>query len=203
MAESDISETKAALRRASLQRRDGLDKPWRAQASAAITSAALALPDLDEGPVSGFWPIRSEVDCRDLLVRLHERGLELCLPVIARGRQVFLRWAPGDLLEARGFGLSEPPDSAPIIEPRICLVPLAAFDRNGGRLGYGKGYYDQALADLSRRGRVTAIGLAFSVQEVDRIPIEPHDHLLDFVITEREVIRPLPALRGGRRDTST
>jgi 5-formyltetrahydrofolate cyclo-ligase len=189
MAESDISDIKAALRRAALLRRDTLDQTWRAQASAAITAYALALPELSTGPVSGFWPIRSEIDCRELLLQLHERGLELCLPVIARGRQVFRRWSPGDMLEGRGFGLSEPPASAPIIEPRVCLVPLAAFDRRGGRLGYGKGYYDQALADLARQGSVTAIGLAFSVQEVDSVPVEPHDHLLDVVLTEREVIR--------------
>ncbi|WP_046862697.1 5-formyltetrahydrofolate cyclo-ligase [Microvirga massiliensis] len=202
MAESEPSQIKAALRRAALQRRDGLDAPWRARASAAITAAALALPDLDTGPVSGFWPIRSEIDCRDLLWQLHERGLELCLPVVDRGRQVFRRWTPGDALESRGFGLSEPPDTAPIIDPRVCLVPLAAFDRRGGRLGYGKGYYDQALGDLSRHGHVTAIGLAFSVQEVDRVPVEPHDQLLDLIITEREVVRPA-ASPHGLRDTPT
>jgi 5-formyltetrahydrofolate cyclo-ligase len=191
MADPTLLDIKARLRGEALSRRDALDPAWRAAASNTIADRVLALPGIDGGPVSGFWSIRSEVDCRGLMAALHARGAELCLPVLSPPRMIFRRWAPGEPLESRGFGLSEPPSTAPAIAPRICLVPLAAFDRRGGRLGYGKGYYDGALAALAAQGGVTAIGLAFSVQEVEAVPREPHDHPLDLVITEREVVDPL------------
>jgi 5-formyltetrahydrofolate cyclo-ligase len=97
---------------------------------------------------------------------------------------VFRRWRPGAPLEAAPFGLSHPPAEAGTVDPDVLLVPLAAFDRRGHRIGYGRGYYDRALARLDARGRRRAIGVAFSVQEVDAVPDEPHDRRLDAVLTE-------------------
>ena len=90
-----------------------------------------------------------------------------------------------------GFGLSQPPPEAPIVTPDIMLVPLAAFDRNCGRIGYGKGYYDGAIAGQIERGnRPRTLGLAFACQEVEAVPLEAHDQRLDGVLTERELILP-------------
>jgi 5-formyltetrahydrofolate cyclo-ligase len=80
-----------------------------------------------------------------------------------------------------------PPPGAPIAEPDLILVPLVAFDRRGHRLGYGRGYYDRAIAAARANGRrVPLVGLAFAVQEVELIPAEPHDVRLDWVVTERD-----------------
>ena len=86
------------------------------------------------------------------------------------------------------FGLSEPDATAPEVAPRALLVPLAAFDRRGHRIGYGAGYYDRAIARLSAIGPLFNIGVAFSVQQIERVPDEPHDRALDVIITERETI---------------
>ncbi|WP_099903585.1 5-formyltetrahydrofolate cyclo-ligase, partial [Methylobacterium frigidaeris] len=96
----------------------------------------------------------------------------------------------GDTLAAGGFGLSEPGPDAPVVDPRVLLVPLAAFDRRGHRIGYGKGYYDRALARLDAQGPVLAIGIAFSAQETPRVPDSPHDRPLDGIVTEAGLIDP-------------
>ncbi|TXM96918.1 5-formyltetrahydrofolate cyclo-ligase, partial [Methylobacterium sp. WL122] len=72
----------------------------------------------------------------------------------------------------------------PGLDPTALILPLAAFDRRGQRIGYGRGYYDQAIARLSRNGPVLTVGIAFAVQEIDRVPAEPHDRPLDHLVTE-------------------
>jgi 5-formyltetrahydrofolate cyclo-ligase len=70
------------------------------------------------------------------------------------------------------------------VSPELVVAPLLAFDRHGGRLGQGGGHYDRTLANLRAKGRVFILGLAYAGQEVDAIPIEPHDQRLDAVLTE-------------------
>jgi 5-formyltetrahydrofolate cyclo-ligase len=190
MTFQSISDLKARLRVDAFARRDALDPAWRDEASRAMAERALALPELrGVQPVSGFWPIRSEIDVRILLQGLHDRGQALCLPVVARPAMIFRAWAPGDPLVVSGFGVNEPLASAPTVLPAALLVPMAAFDRRGGRLGYGRGYFDRVLAHLARTHPVLAIGVAFSVQEVTEVPLEPHDRLLDIIVTDTDTIR--------------
>jgi 5-formyltetrahydrofolate cyclo-ligase len=190
MTGPDTASRKASLREAALGRRDALDPGWRAEASERVARRALAMPELvGLAPVAGFWPIRSEVDPRPLMRALHGRGQALALPVVVDRRLVFRTWTPGDILVRRGFGLSEPADAAAEVSPRALLIPLAAFDRTGGRIGYGKGFYDRTLAALRGRSPVLALGLAFSVQGVEGAPVTEHDEPLDMVVTEAEVIR--------------
>ena len=179
------SSDKAALRRETLARRDALDTAFRIQAARDLAARALPFA-IDPAIVSGFWPIRSEIDPRPLMQRLTAGGCTLALPAAGPDGLVFRHFAFGDTLAPAGFGLSEPPESARTVAPRIMLVPLAAFDRRGHRIGYGAGHYDRAIA---RYAPVLTVGLAFAVQEVAAIPGEPHDRPLDWILTERETIR--------------
>ena len=183
---------KSAIRQDVLSRRDALSEADRARMSAALTEHPLPFLDvLADGPVSGFWPIRSEIDPRPLMRRLAQLGAALCLPVVRDTGLQFRAYAFGDPLDKAGFGLSEPPQTAPEVRPRIMLAPMAAFDRFGDRVGYGKGHYDRAIERMLADGKpLTIVGLAFSLQEVERVPAEPHDRRLDWILTEREVIRP-------------
>jgi 5-formyltetrahydrofolate cyclo-ligase len=185
------AETKDALRRDAFARRDALDPDRRARASQAITERALALPDL-EGltPVGAYWPMRSEVDPRPLMEALLARGQEIALSQIRHPHLSWRLWRPGDVLVKGGFGVREPGPDAPECFPKALLVPLAAFDRQGGRLGYGKGHFDRAIAALSNMHSVLTVGLAFAAQEIERVPAEDHDRRLDVVVTEAEAIRP-------------
>jgi 5-formyltetrahydrofolate cyclo-ligase len=115
--------------------------------------------------------------------------MRLALPVIAARDSPlgFRLWAPGDKLLRGPLGILEPsPDAAEIV-PDIVLVPLAAFDRSGHRIGYGAGHYDRTLARLRDSKKIIAIGLAFAVQEIETIPALPHDVALDYVLTETQL----------------
>ena len=142
--------------------------------------------------VAGYVAIRSEMDPTPLLARLSDRGVQFCLPVVEADRQTmhFRVWTPGEPLQPSEFGLSVPADTAAIVEPEVLLMPLAAFDGAGHRIGWGKGHYDRALERLETGRRRRKIGLAFSVQRVDAIPFEPHDRPLDMILTETGPIRP-------------
>ena len=187
----DISPplVKDALRREAFARRDALDREVRRAAARAIRDRALALPELrDRQIVGAYWPIRSEVDPRPLMRALIRRGQDVALSQILHPHLSWRLWRPGDVLVKGGFGVSEPGPDAPECFPKALLVPLAAFDRFGGRLGYGKGHFDRAIAALSAMHPVLAVGLAFSAQEIDRVPVEDHDRRLDVIVTEADVI---------------
>lgn len=182
------------MRRAALARRDALalDVDAVLEAVEALTERALALPDLaGTGPVSGYWPIRSEMDPRPIMEGLAGRGAPLALPVVTDGGLVFRAWAPWEPVVPAGFGTLGPPEGVAEVVPRVMLVPLAAFDRDCHRLGYGKGHYDTAIARLAAAGPLTTIGIAFAAQEIAAVPREGHDRQLDVIVTEREVIRPV------------
>lgn len=182
------SPRKAALRAEALSRRDALDLDSRLEWDAEIAAQALALPVWKggTGPVSAYWPMRSEADPRPILEALHERGLPLCLPAIVEKRMIFRHWAPYEPIVPGGFGTLVPAPDQPEVKPAILLVPLAAFDRRGCRIGYGKGYYDRALTEL---GPTLSIGIGYAAQEIEAVPDEPHDRRLDWIVTEREVLR--------------
>jgi 5-formyltetrahydrofolate cyclo-ligase len=178
---------KDIIRSDCLSRRDALSDAARARASEAVCNEVLAwLRGQAPGVLSAFWPIRSEIDVRPLMREAMARGYTLALPRIDKGRLTF-RLFDGDerSLVDGGFGTRVPSPSAEILHPEIVLVPLAAFDEGGGRIGYGKGYYDAALADLAARRRFTSIAVAFEAQRVERVPMEPHDWPLDWLATEK------------------
>ncbi len=185
---ADINDT---LRRQAFTQRDALDRDWRRQAARTIARHALELPELQNvQPVGGYWPIRSEVDPRPIMRALLKRGQTVALSQILHPRLSWREWRPGDVLVKGGFGVREPGPDAPECFPRALLVPLAAFDRRGSRLGYGKGHFDRTIAALIELHPVLAIGLAYSAQEVPSVPAEPHDRRLDLIVTEIGVIVP-------------
>ncbi|WP_407049914.1 5-formyltetrahydrofolate cyclo-ligase [Methyloraptor flagellatus] len=193
---ASIKLVKAAVRAEALGRRDTLPPEYRAAVTERLLDFLDALGIPAGARVSGFWPICSEIDPRGLMRALAARGHALGLPVILPDRttMIFRRWSIGGALEAAGFGLSVPPASEPEIRPDVMLVPLAAFDRRGFRIGYGRGYYDRAIERIERDGPVLKIGLAFAAQEVPAVPIEAHDQALDFVLTENGPIACTPAV---------
>lgn len=182
--------SKTDLRTAALARRDALTSAQREAASRAVAARAFPAAIANETIVAGYAPIRSEIDPRPLMQALAARGARLALPcVTARDAPlVFRAWAPAQLLTPGAFGIAEPSTGAPALTPDIILVPLAAFDRAGHRIGYGAGFYDRTLAALRTTRSVMAIGLAFAVQESASIPAAPHDVRLDYVLTENETI---------------
>jgi 5-formyltetrahydrofolate cyclo-ligase len=184
---------KAALRAEQRRRRGALGARLRAAAATAVAATIVREFRLPPGGiVSGYWPLMDELDPRPAMERLAERGHPLALPRVQGWSRplAFHAWQPGDPLFAGPFQVMEPSPAAPVVEPRILLVPLLAFDRTGRRLGYGAGYYDMVLRELRAHGPAPfAIGVAFAAQEVAAVPTGPGDQMLDAVVTERRVHR--------------
>jgi 5-formyltetrahydrofolate cyclo-ligase len=179
-------DTKKTLRATALARRDALDPQWRIDASLRIADAAAGI-DIEPGAVvSGFWPMRSEMDVRPLMSALREKGARLALPAILDGTTiVFRELVRGADMVEMGFGTYGPGPEAEILVPALMLVPLAAFDDRGHRIGYGGGYYDRAIEKLRASGHAPRlVGVAFDCQQVERVPDEPHDVVLPEILTE-------------------
>ncbi|MGL4496148.1 MAG: 5-formyltetrahydrofolate cyclo-ligase [Beijerinckiaceae bacterium] len=194
---SDIPTLKRELRQAALARRDALAANDRRLWSEDVARHVLALPAFQNtpGPVAGFWPMRSEIDVRTIMEAAMTAGKMVALPAIVDGEVQFREWAPGEALMPGGFGTWVPAADAAVVAPRLLIVPLVAFDWNGMRLGYGKGYYDRAIARLRQSaGAVATIGVGFSAQEVETLPVESWDQKLDCIVTERGLAAP--AARG-------
>ena len=139
--------------------------------------------------VAGYAPLNSEIDPLPLLTLLAQAGARVALPRTLAGQPLqFHLWQPGQLLVKSAFGVAEPEPTAPVCEPDLIVVPLLAFDRLGARMGYGQGHYDRTLANLRRRQRVVALGLAYDAQEVANLPLEDHDETLDGILTEMRYI---------------
>lgn len=198
----DLPNLKAELRAAALARRDALGPHFRQEAAeAAARWAEPLIARIFPRIVSGYWPIRSEADPRPILTAARLAGASLALPVLLDRSTLRFRLFEGDeALVPAGFGTYGPPDAAPEVVPDLVILPLAAFDRALHRIGYGQGHYDRAVAAMIEAGkRPCLVGLAFAAQEVERIPFEPHDIPLDFLVTERELI-VAPTLRLSPRD---
>jgi 5-formyltetrahydrofolate cyclo-ligase len=189
MPRSQIDSSKDELRQSAIARRDALPETDRQRASEMIAARPfpLAVPGT---VVSGFMPLKSEINPLPLLRKLASAGAQLALPVVAgRGKPLIMRaYAFGDDLARGQWGIREPRADAAMVDPDILIVPLAAFDRCGHRIGYGAGYYDMTIHALRARKPVTALGIAYAAQEIPRIPATERDAALDLVLTENEVI---------------
>ncbi|NTU84619.1 MAG: 5-formyltetrahydrofolate cyclo-ligase [Chloroflexales bacterium] len=178
------------MRREASARRNALD--GREARSAAIRGRVAALPAYQAAAaIHCFLPIRSEVDTRPLVAAALAAGKAVAVPVVGPGGALAHSWI--DDLDAAAFTRGQLGTASPLcFQPAhpggwaLTIVPLLAFDRAGYRLGYGKGHYDQLLAQLEG----LAVGVAFACQELPDLPREPHDVPLAMIITEDELIVP-------------
>ncbi len=181
MTEKDAARRAAFARRAEAHRAAG---PGTAELLGQVL-------DRHRGrTLSGYAAMRTEIDPAPAMAEMAAAG-RVCLPVIEGGGMPlrFREWRPGVGMVPGPFGAAVPEGGAWLV-PEVLIVPLLAFDRRGGRLGYGGGFYDRTIAGLRRAGPVTAIGFAYAAQEAEALPLEPTDETLDLIVTEREVIAP-------------
>ena len=183
---TDLTEIKAAARKAAFARR----KEAHAR---NIPGAAGHLSEVLAGyrgvPLSGYMPIRTEIDPLPAMAEAAAHG-PVGVPVIMGAEQPlkFSRWQPDGPLREGPFGAMVP-EADDFFEPEILVVPLVAFDAKGGRLGYGGGFYDRTLELLRGKRATLAIGFAFDAQEAEDLPLEPTDQPLDMIVTESRVLQ--------------
>ena len=188
--DTNIADQKPALRAAALALRDALPAAERQAAAETIAARPFPVAIKPGVIVSGFMPMKTEINPVPLLRKLADAGAQLALPAIAGRRHplIMRAWTFGAPLKGGQWGIREPMPEAPEVAPDILIVPLAAFDRAGHRIGYGAGYYDMTINALRARKKVIAIGIAFAAQEISSVPATERDARLDLVLTEREVI---------------
>ena len=189
-AEPTISDQKSELRNATLAKRDAMPADERQRGGETIAARPFPLTIAPGTIVSGFMPLKSEINPLPLMKVLAGAGAKLALPAIAgRGKPLIMRaYAFGDEFARGQWGIREPKPEQPEVFPDVLLVPLACFDRAGQRIGYGAGYYDMTIHRLRTMKKVVAVGVAFALQEIARVPATDRDERLDLVLTETGTI---------------
>ncbi|MEO0750169.1 MAG: 5-formyltetrahydrofolate cyclo-ligase [Pseudomonadota bacterium] len=183
---TDLSAIKMAARKAAFARRKTAHGQGRANSSSLLSESLAGFRGV---PLAGYMPIRTEIDPLPAMAAAAAHG-PVGVPVIqGEGLPLeFSRWEPDCALRDGPFG-AQVPLVDDWFEPEILIVPLVAFDRAGGRLGYGGGFYDRTLERLRARRATLAIGFAYAAQEARDLPLEPTDQPLDMIVTEHEVIQ--------------
>ena len=139
--------------------------------------------------IGGYYPVNFEIDDLALLRKFKINKFNISLPVIKKNFQMdFYPWSFSEPLKINRYGIPEP-ETKNIVYPDVLLIPLLAFDKNLNRLGYGGGYYDRLIEKLSKKKNIIKIGLAFSVQEIDKVPINMYDQKLDYIVTNKLIIK--------------
>lgn len=181
-----LTELKAAARKVAFARRKEA-KTEEADIKASENLLSVLLPHKGKS-VAGYMPIRTEVTPLPTMAAISAWS-KVGVPVIeAEATPLsFREWTPDAKMIDGPFGASIPAKGN-WITPQVVVVPLVAFDRKGGRLGYGGGFYDRTLEGLRSVQPTIAIGYAFAAQEAGGLPLEPTDQPLDMVVTEREII---------------
>jgi 5-formyltetrahydrofolate cyclo-ligase len=194
------AKKKAELRAAVLKKRDALTTRVAEARSRALCERLDALDGLEQfHSLAAYAPIRNEIDAGDYLAGRIDRGAQLYFPRV-RGESAldFVAVDSLDQLSPGAFGVPEPAgEPTPIAQIELFFVPGAAFDRHGRRLGFGRGFYDRALARANRsRAELQApkpapwlVGICYEWQLIEgQIPVEPHDISMDMIATEQEVV---------------
>ena len=144
---------------------------------------------ITKGIIGGYYPVNFEVDDLMILKRFEKKNFAISLPVIKKNFQMnFYKWSFSDLLKINKYGIPEP-ETKKIVYPDVLLIPLVAFDKKLNRLGYGGGYYDRLIKKFSKSKKIIKIGLALSVQKIDKVPINAYDEKLDYIVTDKCTVK--------------
>ena len=181
-----------------LARRRALSFRGRDGCAESLTAHLLATLDVWSYAVLGFyWPIRGEIDLRDLARRHVEAGGIAALPVVVEKNAPveFWQWQPGASMR-RGFWNIPVPAERHVVVPNVLLIPVVGYDAAGYRLGYGGGYYDRTLARI--QPRPYRVGVGYDEAELPTIHPQPHDVPMDLIVTERRAVRCADARSAAR-----
>ncbi|MEP0962498.1 MAG: 5-formyltetrahydrofolate cyclo-ligase [Roseobacter sp.] len=182
---SDLNELKSQARAAAFARRKAAHAEDPGTGASFLSGVLAGYRGV---PLAGYMPIRSEINPLPAMAEASAHG-PVGVPVITgSGHPLrFAHWEPEMAMVSGAFGARIPEDPT-YFEPEILIVPLVAFDSQGGRLGYGGGFYDRTLEQLRARRATLAVGLAYGAQIAKDLPLEATDQPLDMIVTENEVI---------------
>ncbi len=164
---------------------DALHQQWGAAIAALLQQG---FPNLHRMKIGLYWPFRNEYDPREAVLPFSKTGAILAMPeVIDKHKPLcFREWWPGAPMRKGAYTIPVP-DDTPYIEPDVLIVPMVGFDMKGYRLGYGSGYYDRTLASYAHRPHT--IGVAFELQRLETVYPQPHDIVMQYVVTEAGIFQ--------------
>jgi len=139
--------------------------------------------------IGGYYPVNFEIDILYFLKKLESRDIRICLPVVKKNNEMdYYAWSTKSLLKLNQYGIPEP-EKIKKVFPDIIFIPLVAFDNKMYRIGYGGGYYDRYIAKVSNEKNLFKVGIAYSFQKINKVPITKYDKKLDIIITEKYILR--------------
>ena len=189
MTKSVQLREKEALRKFLINRRSKLGPSIDFQSN-ILNNIKPFIEEIENEYIGTYISFRDELDTKKLNQYLLERELNLALPAIdfqTKEINFFMYNKNTELVENK-FSILEPENKVEVIFPKIIFIPLLGYTKSGFRLGYGGGYYDKYLSK-NGIGDVKKIGIAFSFQEVEEIPVEDHDERLDWILTEKHLYK--------------
>jgi len=179
---------KSKLRKKILNIREKINKK-NIQIDFNLIIKILKKEKINKKTIGGYYPVNFEIDDLALLKKFEKNRFIISLPVIRKNFQMdFYKWSFSDILKVNKYGIPEP-ETTNIVYPDILLIPLLAFDKNLNRLGYGGGYYDRLIEKLSKKKNIIKIGLALSIQKIDKVPINVFDQKLDYIVTNKNILK--------------
>ena len=138
--------------------------------------------------IGGYFPVNNEIDDLEILKKLEKKKYKICLPVVKKNFDMdFYNFSFDDPLIINKYGIPEPQKKR-VVYPDIILIPMVGFDKNLNRLGYGGGYYDRVIEKLMKKKKILKIGLAFSAQQINNLPISKYDKKMDYIVTEKYIL---------------
>ena len=181
------SPEKAALRKHLLEKRDSTSFDLMEIHSKKIFSKLTKMKIILEAETIGCYSsIGSEVQTNDIINYFLNEGKSVSLPKVSQDEMTFRKVEDVSKLEKGEFDIPEPKDNAQVEEKHdVILVPCVGLDNEGNRIGYGAGFYDKYL----EKKDLIKIGLSYSKQIVKTIPISDGDVKMDWIITEKDVIK--------------
>ena len=178
------AQQKNILRLHAQKKRTALSCQYRQKADAEIVKKIVSL-DFLQDVIALYMPIHQEVNPLAVTEEIQKK-ITFALPTIQNNKMIFCHWDKQAPLEKGPLNILQPVNKKPLI-PTFFLIPLLAFTPQGARLGYGKGYYDRYLNQHKKQKKLITIGLGYECQKYAILPYEPHDVLLDVIITEKKI----------------
>lgn len=198
------ADKRQKMRKQALANRDLLEIGERLDKSAIIAERILSMPEMENWRTLFIYVnFRSEVETLQLIQRCLDNGKRVAVPLVDSTQSTMIALQVTDLEQDLQPGYFNIPEPDPAKTSRVAgteidavMLPGSAFDIEGGRLGYGGGYYDRFL--VNDAPQACRIGLAFELQVMEAVPLEPHDQLLDYLVTEKRIIATTPITKDMR-----
>ena len=184
MINTEHHREKKILRKFLINRRKYLSRDYEEKNMSHVHLRPL-LNNMNSDYVGSYIDYNSELSTNAIHKYLIEKNLNICLPKIdyQTNEINFFKYSTGTKLIKNKYNILEPEITNEIIFPKLVLVPLLAFNESGFRLGYGGGFYDKYFSSQEEKD-IIKVGLGFSFQKANQIPIESHDQKLDWILTE-------------------